>query len=289
MPINWNDVLHRARLAAAVYPAGDSATAWKEIEQAVRALGYSRFEAFDADGTQAFLCANAGEVCFVFRGSDDLADWVRNLKFTRRTVLRDSAGQSLGRVHRGFLQAADAIAKPLVSRIRDWMAKHPNRRLHGVGHSLGAACAAMVALRSLRDLRPRLTLFGSPRIGNRRFAREFNFTLGDRTLAIRHRNDIVTLSPFWNRAIGRLWYLTGDGRAIADPPRRYRAWQQVKANAKWTANVALRWLSNGLLGSPPALLEQVSDHFMRNYLAAVERVAVRHEQDSQTSRELPAA
>lgn len=276
MPINWNDVLHRAELADIAYPAAGSRAPWKEIANTVRKLGYDTFDGFDIAGTQAFVCANDVEVCYVFRGSDELVDWVKNLKFTRRVALKDATGSRFGRVHRGFLEAAEPVAGDVAQRVRELIAEHPTRTVHGVGHSLGAACAALVAITHLRARRPRLTLFGCPRIGNKRFAREFNFVLGDRTIAVRNNNDIVTLSPFWNRTIGRQWYLTDDARAVDHPGWWFRAWQQVKAKARWIGKAALHRFSFGTLGAPPELLEQVSDHFMLNYRAAVERLVKRN-------------
>ena len=273
MTPDWNILHKRSLLARAAYPSNGTHQPWRAIERRVREeLGYSRFAGFDAAGTQAFVCANESEVVFVYRGSDDLRDWVQNLKFLRRARVFDRHGRALGRVHRGFLAATCSIADRVADQVQRWRRDGPPRQVIGVGHSLGAACAALTALLSLPDCRPSLALFGCPRIGNRRFAREFDLLLGDRTLSIRNHNDIVTLSPFWNRPIGRQWYLHGDGSISYAPGWWYRCGQQIQANLKWAANVTLRWLSNGQFGRSPEWMEQVGDHLMDGYVEAL-RVA----------------
>lgn len=277
MALNLTDVLRRAKLADAAYPSRGSPDPWGEIELRVKELGYFDFTHFDRSGTQAFVCANENEVCYGYRGSDDLADWVKNLKFVRRAAVTGHRGRCVGRVHRGFMNAYSAVTDSISAAVRKRLRENPARTLHGVGHSLGAACAALTAFLELAELRPKLTLFGTPRIGNRRFAREFNFILGDRTIALRNHNDGVTLSPFWNHCVGRQWYLTGDGELLDHPGPFYRFLQQLKANVAWGVNAALLWASGGRFGRPLSWTEQVTDHFMASYVAEVER-ALRKQQ-----------
>jgi pimeloyl-ACP methyl ester carboxylesterase len=113
-------------------------------------------------------------VFVTFRASDSTQDWANvNLRLiqTRETV----GGVDLGRVHRGFHRAAVAVRPRILAALAPHLAA--GRKITYVGHSLGGALATVLALHT-RIMHPQsrvsLVTYGSPRVGDRRFARLFD-------------------------------------------------------------------------------------------------------------------
>lgn len=93
----------------------------------------------------------------VFRGTDELRDWVRNLRAVPAAWSRG------GRVHAGFARALHRIWRELRERL-----ERADGPLVCTGHSLGGALALLAASRV-----PAASVwtFGAPRVGDRAFAR----------------------------------------------------------------------------------------------------------------------
>lgn len=114
-----------------------------------------------------------------------------------------------GRVHSGFLQAADEVFKPqdILAPILDAVRRDGRERaLWVTGHSLGGALAILTAAR-LRDRVQGVYVYGAPRVGDVDFGR----TLNDRIVCFVHGRDPVADTPPLNAELPLL------PRAI--PPR----------------------------------------------------------------------
>ncbi|MEG9525439.1 MAG: lipase family protein [Hyphomicrobiales bacterium] len=142
-----------------------------------------------------------------FCGTDPLrfANWVTNLR-----ILPAESG-----IHSGFLAALDAAW----SQVVPWLpAAGIGRRLWFVGHSLGAALAALCALWAAERLAlkaDRVFAFGMPRVGGEDFANRYETLLGDRTLRLVHGHDVVPHVPpseLGFRHVGRRLSCPGGGR-----------------------------------------------------------------------------
>lgn len=162
------------------------------VEAQLRRWGYGQFvwiEAEDTD-TQAFVTANDSQVVVVFRGTESARDWAIDLKSIRLPEKNSS-----GSVHRGFQSALDRIwedrVEPVVSRLLG------GKELYVAGHSLGAALAQLAAYR-LDHGGHKVTAvyaFGSPRVGDGNFARDYDMRLSKRTFLHVNHEDIVTRTP----------------------------------------------------------------------------------------------
>jgi acetyl esterase/lipase len=100
-----------------------------------------------------------------------------------------------GGVHKGFAQALD-VAWPTVKDALTRGAAPAS--VWFVGHSLGAALAALCADRANRELGIRaeaVYTFGMPRVGDATFAAAYERVLGDRTYRLVHGDDIVASVP----------------------------------------------------------------------------------------------
>ena len=128
----------------------------------------------------------------VFRPGEDrtlqafqaaLRDFVTDAKFCLEEV------EGGGRVHSGFKSALDQVWGPVAERLKQLAKERPKRTFWFTGHSLGGALATLAAARypGLRGL----YTFGSPLVGDAKFARTF------RAPAFRfvNNNDLVTRIP----------------------------------------------------------------------------------------------
>lgn len=162
---------------------------WEIVRSSLRENNYEPIEMFDMRDTQAFIASNEDSMIVSFRGTSTLKDAMTDINID----LVDGVG---GQVHEGFMIALNYIWKDLYKTI---VANRGKRSLWLTGHSLGAglACLATAKLMQEKDEPVNgLYTFGMPRTGDRRFAKNFNASFGDKTFRFVNNNDIVTRTPF---------------------------------------------------------------------------------------------
>ncbi|CAI8601910.1 unnamed protein product [Vicia faba] len=113
-------------------------------------------------------------------------------------------------VHRGFLSAYDSVRTRIISLIElaigyvDDNSEFTHKwQIYMTGHSLGGALAILLALElSSNQLAKRgavsITMynFGSPRVGNKRFAKVYNKNVKDSWRIVNHKDIIPTMGRF---------------------------------------------------------------------------------------------
>ena len=219
--------------------------------------------------TQAFLFKKNHHIVLVFRGSQQSADWSTNFKFRmkRFAILetKQEAAVPTGEVHRGFQDAWQSVEKRVVYRLKKWWT--PETQLWVTGHSLGGALAAL-ATTSLEYQGFRvagLYTFGQPRVGDWRFTRQVNASMGDRMFRYVNNNDVVPLIPPQVNPvnIGRLYGHMGQFR--------YFDW---RGRLHEKSYLSQRWLDR-LLGFIAGLRQPgadiVADHMMEFYVRYLQR------------------
>ncbi len=140
-----------------------------------------------AGSSQGFVAEGPGVVALAFSGTNQLADWLTNLRIT-------VCDTRWGTAHCGFL-AAYAQAATQVRAAAD-LARAKNKAFWITGHSLGGALAH-VAAHDLADVTAPMGLctFGQPRTVNVADDRLLGPRLALGHHRIVHRNDIVTRVP----------------------------------------------------------------------------------------------
>ena len=139
-----------------------------------------------------FIARRKSEAYLVFRGTMTTKEWIRDFNIHLKPYPYTQAGK----VHDGFIQVYDVLRKS----VHDAFGSIGyGKRLFVAGHSLGAALATLAALdlastKRFKDLS--VYTFGSPRVGNRLFATEFNRTLKQRSFRIANTCDLVVSMPF---------------------------------------------------------------------------------------------
>ncbi|MFZ5883358.1 MAG: lipase family protein [Chloroflexota bacterium] len=159
--------------------------------------------------TQAFLVSNDEYAVLAFRGTE-----VTKTKdvITDARVFKISAIE--GRVHKGFAEAYRSVEP----QILDGLKKVRGLPLYITGHSLGAALATIATQHlegdpSWRDEIAACYTFGSPRVGDAEFDREFKSSI----YRVVNTTDIVTIIPLLSMGfihIGDVRFLEPDMGSI---------------------------------------------------------------------------
>jgi hypothetical protein len=160
--------------------------------------------------TQAFLVRARDYAILAFRGTEitKRQDVKTDVAATRVSIIE-------GRVHTGFIQAYKSIEKQIEASIE----KVKELPLYITGHSLGAALATIATQylernHLIRDQIAACYTFGSPRVGNNEFDREFRSAI----YRVVNTTDIVTIVPLL--AMGYIYI--GDVRFLERKEGLYR-------------------------------------------------------------------
>lgn len=194
-----------------------AALAYKDEERVLAELsawGFEKSHFLNQGGTQGYVAATAEMILVGFRGTE--ATRKEDLKADAK--IRMESGP-VGKVHRGFQDALGFVWEECLGKIREY--QDQGQTLWVTGHSLGAALATMAVARLTFEEKMKVSglyTFGSPRVGDPTFAREFNAAVGERTFRFRNNNDVVTRVPvagfFWlrYRHVGMTRYFDVKGR-----------------------------------------------------------------------------
>jgi len=163
---------------------------WTCVDDQLAAWGYQG-KKIAGENTQGFIAARDDYVIIAFRGTDGLADIIVDMN------ARPKQFAGGGKVHAGFADALEAVWPQLAQEVKSLP---QNRRIFVTGHSLGGALAQLAAYRMERELRRPVRAvytYGSPRVGNGKFARLYGRRLSDRTFLYINGNDPVARVPTW--------------------------------------------------------------------------------------------
>jgi len=199
--------IQSAKLCQIVYKG------YSEIKKILAKKGkYNLIEYFDKNDSQAMLVQdNKKNNWFVFRGTepDTISDLLTDIKIRKENI-------GIGEVHRGFWNAFKNISDEI---------DEVNCKLDTIyitGHSLGGALATLCAIHFVFNLgiKPKgIYTFGSPRVGDKEFARNYNMNLKDITYRIVNNCDIVTRIPIRLTGyshVGQLIYIDSNGKLHID-------------------------------------------------------------------------
>lgn len=138
-----------------------------------------------------YIMESSESIVIAFRGSRTNPDWIADLTALQTDFPYTPAKL---RVHSGFNAVYSSCRQQIISALK---ALSSSKQLFVTGHSLGGALAILCTLdaavnTAFKD--PVMYNFGSPRVGDPRFAESYNRLVGD-SIRIVHTNDIVALLP----------------------------------------------------------------------------------------------
>lgn len=211
---------------------------------------------FSHNSSQGLVIKHRDCIVVAFRGTDEIADWLDNIK--ARAV-----GHALGRVHRGFHEALWDVWPAMIRAVDDWQPKRKNSKhlpIWLTGHSLGGAMATLAAAQLIEEDRPfyGLYTYGSPRTGDRDFARTYNIEAASRTFRFQNNNDIVTRVParLMNYShVGKFVYISQKGELSTDAGRWFRFLDSVRGVIYDIGDVGF---------------DGIEDHSIDEYMSAIE-------------------
>lgn len=210
-------------------------------------IGYNR------NHTQAMLVEHPDYISIVFRGTDELVDWLDNLNITKKET-------DEGVFHKGFYDALHEVWPQMNQDYMD-LEKKAHRPLFVTGHSLGGAIATIVAAKCLYDGRPFVSVytFGQPRALSLDSVPAFNAACGDRFFRMQNHHDLVSHMPA-NIAhyghVGYCLYIDEFGTLHNDPSW----WFKFLDTAEGAAMAIGKWR-----------LDLLRQHDMDVYLDAIEK------------------
>jgi triacylglycerol lipase len=244
-----------ARLASTIY-LSRSGSEGPDEQGILRELksedaGFLSVHGVSKNSAQAALVEHENYLALVFRGTDELADWIDNLNSFPEQAL-------FGAFHRGFLHSVMDIWDPLFARYTELNQRKP-RGLFLAGHSLGGAMATVAASILIQQDEPFTSTytFGQPRAVTRDAARIYNVEACGKTFRFQNNNDIVTRAParlMGYSHVGTFLYITQRQQIRQDPGH----WIEFLDN-----------VSGAMESLKVSGIDGVEDHGMQHYLDAV--------------------
>jgi triacylglycerol lipase len=132
--------------------------------------------------------AHNGEFILIFPGTASRRDWRTDAKILKTDWNGDGA-----KTHSGFTEAYRSIGSQVCDFLREYQAERVIITGHSLGGALATLCADVVADLGV-DIAGVYT-FGSPRVGNRTFARQYNEDLAEVTYRVVNARDPVPWLP----------------------------------------------------------------------------------------------
>ena len=216
---------------------------------------FSDVQGFSNKSSQGIVINHEDFIVPAFRGTDEIADWLDNLNVS-------SQPSALGNIHTGFYKALMDIWPQMKSCIRSFrraLDDHPGKSLWLTGHSLGGALATLAAATLIEadETFYGAYTFGSPRVGDRVFARNFNVEVKNKVFRFQNNNDLVSRIPTrmmgYSHA-GSFVYISEGGQLNTDIGLWYRFIDTVKGVI---ADIGEKGL------------DTITDHNIQEYLNAI--------------------
>lgn len=136
--------------------------------------GYASYEFLDHQGAQCHIFGSDEELILAFRGTErgKDGDFWASLNLRKHKL----PSNFIGKIHKGYYREYLALHETLLQKFSEssFITEDllQNRKVYFTGHSLGGALATIAH----RDLYPgtgnELITFGSPRVGDKNFARD---------------------------------------------------------------------------------------------------------------------
>ena len=165
-------------------------------------------------GTYAVLSFRGTEVPTILslastKGSVWLRAWSQCRDLMTDANITQDSWVGGGRVHSGFRRSFASVEKRIYQAL-EGLSPEARSNLFVTGHSLGGALATLAASRFGCRM---VATFGSPRVGNREFARSFGLQNAGKYFRVFNRSDVVARvpAPIRFRHVGLPIFLTHQG------------------------------------------------------------------------------
>ena len=177
---------------------------------------FKNFTFFSGASTQAVIAGNDAIIIVAFRGTEIMK--IADIKADIKVRLEETGIAKIpGKVHAGFLDALNEVWDDMRAVLKRFQDKQ--QTVWFCGHSLGGALACLAAAKYVGNEGGRINgvyTIGQPRVGNSKFAGQYDNVVGGNCFRFVNNNDVVPQLPFWGPAlkythIGKLIYFDSDG------------------------------------------------------------------------------
>lgn len=144
-------------------------------------------------GVDYFIAKKNDTYFLSFAGTNDWKNLVSDMRFWQKSIPYNNK-QTTIRLHRGFYEAYLTVRKDIL----DFVEKNNVKKIILTGHSFGAAMATLCAVDiqyNIFGVKIEVFTYGSPRIGNKAFAKSFNRRI-PKAFKIKNGNDFISNLPF---------------------------------------------------------------------------------------------
>jgi len=151
---------------------------------------------------QCYVMADHDKIVIVFRGNDDIKDWLANF-----TAITEAGPFADSNAHKGFQDVLEPAAKELNQILHRFSAE--TKKIWITGHSFGGALASLYAGMLISNDHPvyGVYTFGSPRAGDETFVKSLNNAVVGPHYRVVNAGDIVVHlppEPFYSHAGKRI-------------------------------------------------------------------------------------
>ena len=229
--------------------------------------GFRACDILESAGTQLFL-AHASDLTVVsFRGTENCAAWLANLK----TSCTES---SYGTVHQGIWNAFES-AKSELRAVLTARGDLSDRRVLLTGHGVGGALAT-IAFADFVQFLPEAMLytFGQPCVGKGDFAEFSRQNLDGRIFRVVNDDDIVPRVPPTYKQVGQLLHLGEDGNFLTRrelPPLTMDKFHELQREILRVQETVRS--KETVEATAEALIPSLSDSRMSRYISKIRRLA----------------
>jgi hypothetical protein len=218
----------------------------------VEQYGYYQLAVVEALGVQVVISElvtsidkNKGRtprMVIAFRGTDNLANAAHDLQISRVTwpemdvSLWEEKSLTRPAVQKGFLEPWNALRDPILENVFNLIQSRPDHRIYCTGHSLGGALAVLCAYTVHKRLasighehaEPIVYTYGTPRVGNSAFAKEYMRKI-PRTFRIVNESDVISHFSFHGGShVGMEVIIDRHGNFLCEPMYIERAFRPIK-------------------------------------------------------------
>jgi predicted lipase len=163
---------------------------------------YNIIKLFDINGLQVGIILNHSDkrINVVFRGSDELSDWLHNFFIFKKNINNNIKVNNI-KVHSGFYKLLfnNNLYTDILNEIKKLTNQYTDYTLNVTGHSLGGALATLFGFFLSYSITSKIYIFSfaSPRVGNRIWANIFNNKENLIHYRFVNQKDIVTAIPYF--------------------------------------------------------------------------------------------
>lgn len=181
-----------------------------EAKTKFKNLGFRHIEPINSGSMAGYVLAIGDVAVVVFRGSDDFADWMVNLKITTTQTKH-------GLAHKGFQNSYLTLKPKVLDALRRFKAKHIWATGHSLGGALAVLCAYDLAGNENLDIYGLMT-FGQPMVADKTLATSIDEILPKKFVHFVNELDFVPrIPPGFLHSGNMVWFI--DGKVRLSNPR----------------------------------------------------------------------